>query len=249
MTTKYVTYQRLSVEDRKRTQHGFDSQWYDIEDYLEKEGGEIVGSFKEFVSGAADSKPELEKAIQMCKDTGATLLIAKLDRLSRKVSQISLLMESDVQLRVALMPNASTFELHIYASLAQQERDMIRDRIKRGLAVVKRNNPEKLSKKEGSKWHRTYTKNKESGLHKQNPSVAAKRKIAEPVVIKIEQIIRLTNANSKEEGLTLEGVANILNSESILTTTGKNWTAASLSSFMKTHNIKYKRKNRYSSNK
>ena len=63
--------------------------------------------------------------------------VSKLDRLSRKVSFIAQLMESSIQLKVAELPQADTFQLHIYSVLAEQERKLISDRTKQALAVRK----------------------------------------------------------------------------------------------------------------
>lgn len=135
---KYVVYRRLSKEDKSRTQHGFDSQMNDIRYFLDKEGcGQVIGDFKEFISGTAEHKPELEKAMQLCKEEKAVLLVAKIDRISRRVSQIARHMEGDVKFKVAALPNADNFQLHIYAALSEQERLMIADRVKRGLAAAK----------------------------------------------------------------------------------------------------------------
>jgi len=63
---KYVLYRRLSKEDKTRTQHGFESQRNDQQYFLDsQEGHTIIGEFEEFVSGGADIKPELEKAMEI----------------------------------------------------------------------------------------------------------------------------------------------------------------------------------------
>lgn len=100
---------------------------------------EVVGDFTDVLSGADDERPELAKAIAVAKRSGAELLVAKLDRLSRRVSFIAKLMEEPkLALRVAQMPNADNFQLHIYAALAEQERDFISKRTKAALAEAKR---------------------------------------------------------------------------------------------------------------
>ena len=72
------------------------------------------------------------------RETGAELLVAKLDRLSRKVSFIATLMDDKkVKLRVASMPHADKFQLHIYAALAEQEREFISKRTRAALAAAK----------------------------------------------------------------------------------------------------------------
>lgn len=135
---KVVLYRRLSKEDKTKTQHGLDSQLADINYYLNTlDSYEIIGDFSEFISGASDKKLELNKAIALCEKEGATLVVAKLDRLSRRVSQIALYMEGPVNFKVALMPSAGNLQLHIYAALAEEERASIKDRTKRACAAAK----------------------------------------------------------------------------------------------------------------
>lgn len=77
-------------------------------------------------------------ALKMVRETGAELLVAKLDRLSRKVSFIATLMDvHKVKLRVASMPHADKFQLHIYAALAEQERDFMSKRTKAALQMAR----------------------------------------------------------------------------------------------------------------
>jgi DNA invertase Pin-like site-specific DNA recombinase len=231
--TKFVLYRRLSKEDKARNQHGFESQRQDIFRYLlnNEYDYEILGDFKEFISGGADNKPELEKALEICKEEGATLLIAKLDRFSRRVSQIANLMESNINLKVAMMPRASTFELHIYASLAQQEREMIQDRVTRGLAVVKQEAPEKLAKGKDSQWHKTFQANRAN--HAKTKRKEASRQRMQPVVTLVTDMISFSN-----NSLTLDAIADKLNERNITTATGKPWKKQNVSGFIKMYNIK-----------
>lgn len=74
----------------------------------------------------------------MVRATGAELLVAKLDRLSRDVAFIAaLIKDKKVRLRVAQMPNADPFQLHLYAALAEQERKFISERTKAALKAAK----------------------------------------------------------------------------------------------------------------
>lgn len=81
---------------------------------------------------------ELWKAINHAKRNDAKLLIAKLDRFSRKVSFIASIMEQGIGLVVAEMPNATDFQLHIFAALAQEERRLISERTRNALAEAKK---------------------------------------------------------------------------------------------------------------
>lgn len=138
---QFVTYRRVSTEDQGRSGLGLDAQDRDIRLYLDNYAGqphEIAGAFLDVQSGKDNERPELAKALDLCRRTGAELLIAKLDRLSRRVSFISALIEDPkIKLRVAAMPNADKFQLHIYAALAEQERDFISLRTKAALAEAK----------------------------------------------------------------------------------------------------------------
>lgn len=138
---QYVTYKRVSSAEQGRSGLGLDAQDRDIQLYLETYSDvpfEIVGAFVDVESGGNDDRPELAKAIALAKRTGAELLVAKLDRLSRDVAFIAtLLKDKRLSFRVASMPHADKFQLHIYAALAEQERDFISRRTKAALAAAK----------------------------------------------------------------------------------------------------------------
>jgi len=138
---KYVIYRRVSTKEQGRSGLGLEAQDRDIELFLEGFNAEpyrIVATFTDVLSGADNDRPELAAALDLCRKTGATLLVSKLDRLSRKVSTIAALMEDKrVNFRVAQMPNADKFQLHIYAALAEQEREFISARTKAALAEAK----------------------------------------------------------------------------------------------------------------
>jgi DNA invertase Pin-like site-specific DNA recombinase len=138
---RYVTYTRVSTEEQAKSHLGLDAQKRDIGLFLtnfSEEPFEIIGEFEDHLSGKSNDRPELAKALDLVRRTGAELLVAKLDRLSRKVSFIATLMDDPkVRLRVASMPHADKFQLHIYAALAEQEREFISARTKAALAEAK----------------------------------------------------------------------------------------------------------------
>ena len=142
-TVQYVTYLRLSREARNGRNYGLEAQRRDLDLFLgqccpDSDGCLEIATFTEVQSGADDDRPEMAKAIAHAKREGATLLVAKLDRLSRRVSFIAgLLDDQRLNFRVACMPNADKFQLHIYAALAEQEREFISARTKAGLAAAK----------------------------------------------------------------------------------------------------------------
>ena len=100
--------------------------------------GLIVDEYKDTESGKRDDRPELMKAIGVCKTEGAVLLIAKLDRLTRNVAFIFALRDSGVAFVCADMPEANTLTIGVMATMAQYEREVISDRTKKALAEKKR---------------------------------------------------------------------------------------------------------------
>lgn len=138
---KYVTYFRVSTKKQGDSGLGLAAQERDIELYLENYSGqpyEVIRSYIEVESGSNSDRRELSAAIALAKKEAAVLLVAKLDRLSRKVSFIASLMEDNLlNLAIAQMPHADKFQLHIYAALAEQERDFISKRTKAALQEAK----------------------------------------------------------------------------------------------------------------
>ena len=97
----------------------------------------LIAEYVEVETGKNDDRPELRKALHQAKVAGATLVIAKLDRLSRNLRFIAELQESKVKFVCADMPDATELTIHIFASLAQHERKVISERTKRALQAVK----------------------------------------------------------------------------------------------------------------
>jgi DNA invertase Pin-like site-specific DNA recombinase len=117
--------------------NGMAAQRKAVEDYLNGGRWKLVGEFTEVESGKRSDRPELEKALTACRKHKAKLVIAKLDRLSRNVHFISGLMERKVDFVACDMPSANAFMINVYAAVAQEERRMISDRTKAGLAAAK----------------------------------------------------------------------------------------------------------------
>ena len=144
---KFVLYVRVSTKRQGKTGNGLEAQKRDIQLFLDnyaEEPFEVLAEYQDIESGRSDDRTELQKAIALCKKEKATLLVSKLDRLSRKVSYLASLMEDKkLNFRVASMPNADKFQLHIYAALAEQERSFIASRTRSALKSWKERNPDK----------------------------------------------------------------------------------------------------------
>ena len=134
---RYVAYFRVSTEKQGKSGLGLAAQRSLIERFL-ADGDEIVAEYVEVQSGKNDERIQLWHAIDHAKRCQAKLVIAKLDRFSRKVSFIASIMEQGIGLIVAEMPNATDFQLHIFAALAQEERRLISERTRNALVEAKK---------------------------------------------------------------------------------------------------------------
>lgn len=136
---KYIAYYRVSTAKQSKSALGLDAQTKTVQDFITGDKRRyLVGEYKDIESGKRDDRPQLVAAIAHAKKTGATLLIAKLDRLSRNVSFIFTLRDSKVQFTALDLPDANTLTVGIFATIAQHEREIISKRTKDALAAKKR---------------------------------------------------------------------------------------------------------------
>lgn len=135
----YVAYYRTSTN---RQNLGIGAQRTMVQNYLNGATGNLVAEFEEKESGKNDSRIGLEKAIQACEKNGATLIIAKLDRLSRSVSFLFQLrdrvLKNNIEIKALDLPSFNTMSLGIWATMAQVERENIANRTKVALAELKK---------------------------------------------------------------------------------------------------------------
>lgn len=200
--SRYVLYRRVSHEEQGRSGLGLEAQRRDLELYLaDKEGAEVLADFVEVASGGKSDRPVLAEALALCRKEKATLLVAKLDRLSRNVAFVATLLEDKtVELVVASLPQASRFELHLYAALAEQERTFISQRTKAALAAAK----ERGVKLGGARPHL-------AGLNE-----AKKQRLREEA-----QALAPLVQPLRQQGLSLRAVCDRLNAAGVRTRTGK----------------------------
>jgi len=133
---KYVAYYRVSTKQQGASGLGLLAQETAVLKYTGVHG--VFASFTDIESGRNDLRTELAKAIALCKKENATLVIARLDRLSRNVTFISQLMDNKVEFVCCDMPSANAFTIHIFAALAQQESDLVSQRTRAGLQEARK---------------------------------------------------------------------------------------------------------------
>jgi DNA invertase Pin-like site-specific DNA recombinase len=137
MKEKFVIYLRVSTEKQGIRGLGMQAQRDAVEAFLNRCQGEKIAEFAEVESGKRKDRPELEKAIALCRKRKAKLLIAKLDRLSRCASFVLNLRDSGLDFAACDLP-ADRFTIGLFALLAEKEREMISERTRAGLAAAKR---------------------------------------------------------------------------------------------------------------
>lgn len=137
-----VAYLRVSTREQGRSGLGLEAQEATIRAFAASREFEIVNWYREVetgkrVSDTLHARPQLATALAQAKRLGAPVIVAKLDRLSRDVHFISGLMVEKVPFLVCALPHADNFQLHLFAALAEQEREIISQRTTAALAALK----------------------------------------------------------------------------------------------------------------
>jgi len=175
----------------------------------------LIGEFTEIESGKRNERPELERALAICKRHKARLVIAKLDRLSRNLAFIATLMDSGVEFVAVDNPHDNKLTIHILAAVAQHEREMIAQRTKDALLAAKA---------------RGVTLGNPKLADVRNRAVASVKADADRFAKNVAPIIR----EIQSSGVTSHrGVARALNSRGIATARGGEWTAVQVGSILR----------------
>lgn len=200
----FVAYYRTST----RTQDlGIEAQKAAVVSWLNGGKHQVIGEFEEHESGKNDERKQLQAAIALCKKRKATLVIAKMDRLSRDLAFIANLMKSGVEFVACDNPHANKLTIHILAAVAEHERDMIGKRTSEALQALKRS-----GKRLGSpEIEKAQAKSREIRTAKADQFAAN--------VLPIIEKIKAGGATS------LRAIANELNERHIRTPRGSKWSA------------------------
>lgn len=207
--TQYVAYYRVSTKRQGQSGLGLEAQQALVAPYADG----ILHSFTEVESGKVDARPQLDAALAMCRETGASILIAKIDRLSRDAAFLLTLRKAGVDIVAADMPNAGTLEFGVRAVVAQHEREEISKRTKDALAAAKARGV-----KLGCPNPRA------GGL----ASGAARREKQQAVAKQAMPIISAL----RDAGASLRAIAGKLNDAGIPTALGGKWYAASVNNII-----------------
>ena len=204
---KMVFYLRVSTVKQGADGNGIQHQMTVVNRYAEANGGEIVGQFIEVESGGkTDSeRPQLAAALEKCKKENAVLVCSKIDRLSRNAEFLLRLMNSRVEFVCCDIPNCDRFTISLFAILAEKEKNMISERTKNALKMVK------------ARGIKLGNPNPELSVIKMNEGARKGRIDFKNKIIPIINEIKSTGIK------TLQGMADCLNRRGISTRNGKQW--------------------------
>ena len=222
--TNYVSYLRQSTKKQSLSGLGIEAQ----REIIQKHLGQIqpIAEFVETESGKKTDRPKLAEALELCRKTKSTLIVAKLDRLSRNVAFTSKLLESDVEIKFCDFPEANRLVLHIIASIAEYEAGLISTRTKLALKAKKARGvvlgkPENLVNNLGKAISKSSFTNRQKALDNDNN----RRAIA---MLKV----------MATQDLSLSEMARRLNEEGFVTSQGKQFTAWQVSVLLERYNLK-----------
>lgn len=217
---KAIIYTRVSTSEQGKSGLGLQSQLDSVTEFCEAENIEIVGHYQEVETGkgsdALDKRPQLAKALAHAKKEGASLVVAKLDRLSRNVAFISALMENKVSFIVAALgKDADAFMLHLYAALSEKERELISQRTKAALSVLKAKGVQL-----GNRTNLDDARLLSNATNKKEATTFANN-----ILPFIKQL--------RDSGETLPAIAKRLNDTGVTTRRGGKWYASTVTNILK----------------
>jgi len=132
----YVVYYRVSTKKQGRSGLGLDAQKSIVDNYIKS--NKVIAEFTEIESGKNANRPQLNRALECCKSSNATLLVAKLDRLARNLHFVTSLQAANIDFVCCDMATANRLTIHIIAAIAENEAQLISQRTKQALAEKKK---------------------------------------------------------------------------------------------------------------
>ena len=128
---------RVSTAEQGQSGLGLEAQQASVRAFVEAQGWTLVAEFSDVASGKDDRRPGFQAALARCRQLGAVLAAARLDRITRRAHTLSQLLEDGYSVRAADMPGADDLMMRVYAAMAQKERELISERTRAALAAAK----------------------------------------------------------------------------------------------------------------
>lgn len=212
----FVAYYRVSTDRQGKSGLGLEAQQKAVEDYLNGGSWRLVASFTEVESGRNNGRPELTKALAACRVHNATLVIAKLDRLSRNARFLLELQEAGVKFVAVDMPHADNFTVGVLALVAQKEAEMISQRTKAALSAAKARGV-KLGGDRGNLTRKERSKGTASSAEARSAKADNRARDLAPILNEL-----------RAAGQSFAGMAEALNERGIRSPRGSLWSAMSV---------------------
>ena len=217
MATNYIGYYRVSTIQQGASGLGLEAQQAAVVHHVNCHG-KLIASYTEVESGKKSDRPELMKAIAHAKRNKATLIVAKLDRLSRNVAFLSALMEAKIDFVCADMPSASRLTIHIMVAFAKHEAMVCSQRTKAALVQAKLRGVKLGSHREGHWTGREHTRIAGLAKGRKQAVKAIKANRIKAYADLVPQVMEY-----RVSGKTFQQIADILNESGHQTRRGKTW--------------------------
>ena len=219
---RVTAYYRVSTDKQGRSGLGLEAQRASVRALCDARGWEIVSEFTEVESGSRNDRPQLDAALDHARLTGAKLVVAKLDRLSRDAAFTLQLRDSGVDFTCADNPDVNRLTIGLLAVINEDERERISERTKAALAAAKARGV-KLGNPNGAEPLRRAAKGN-------GASLAAIQSNAD----RFAEGLRGTVEAIQQGGATsLAGIAKELNERHMRTARGGRWHASSVRNLLK----------------
>ena len=223
--SSYISYLRVSTQRQGKSGLGLQAQQEIIRNYLK--GQLPIAEFVEIESGRKSERPKLHEALESCKKNKATLIVAKMDRLSRNVAFTSQLLDSGIEIVFCDFPKANRLVLTIIAAISEYEAGLIRKRTKEALQI-KKEHGFKLGKPENliNNLEKAIANSRKTNMEKANNNPNNRRAVA-----LLKNLVKTTS--------NLSEMARQLNDEGFVTSRGCKFTSKQVSLLLKKHNLDY----------
>ncbi len=218
MPGKIIAYFRVSTKQQGASGLGLEGQKTAVDAYARQTGARIVAEYVEVESGKIADRPELAKALAHAKRSKATLCVAKLDRLARNVEFLARVMNSNAEFVACDNPAANRLTLHILAAVAEAEARTISDRTRAALDAAKKRGI-KLGSQRANHWKGREDRRLLGAKRGAKAAGLAHAKAATEAYSDLRPIV----ADLRQKGLSLNAIADELNTLGHTTRRGRQW--------------------------
>lgn len=234
---KAVAYYRVSTAAQGKSGLGLEAQRTAVSALVEQRGFTLLAEFTEVESGKRNDRPTLQQALHYARLTNGTLLIAKLDRLSRNAAFLLTLRDSGAKFLAADVPDANDLTIGVLAVIAQAEREAISRRTREALAAIKAKlarGEQHVSKRTGRLVARLGNPNGSRALGDRRASTAAALAARQARANSAADDMRGLIHQIRGEGITsLNGLARSLNERAVKTPRGGRWHASTVANVLR----------------